>query len=72
MSTVCVVPFSKPSIVATTDDQLDAFDDIDEMIDQNLPSQALGWIIQQKSVLHDKGQLQSFKQKLKGVFQVVL
>ena len=48
MSRVCVVPFSKPSIAATTDDQLDAFDDIDEMIDQNLPSQGFGWIIQQK------------------------
>lgn len=48
MSRVCVVPFNNLSIAATTNDQLDAFDDINEMIDQNLPSQALGWIIQQE------------------------
>lgn len=36
---------SKPSITATTGDQLNVFEDTDEIIDQNLPSQAVGWII---------------------------
>ena len=42
------MPFSMPTIAATTDEQLDAFEQVDDMIDQSTPSQALGWIIQQK------------------------
>lgn len=69
MSRVCVVPFSKPSIAAITDEQLDAFDELDDMIDQSAPSQALGWIIQQKSLLHDKDRLRDMKKRLRGAFQ---
>ena len=47
MSRVCVVPFSMPSIAATMDEQLDAFEQMEDMVDQSAPSQALGWIIQQ-------------------------
>ena len=53
-SRVCVVPFNKPSIFAVTDDQVDAFDDVDELIDENLLCQGLGWIIRQAKLVHNK------------------
>ena len=69
MSRVCVVPFCKPSIAPITDEQDDAFDDIERMIEENLLSQALGWVIKQASTVHNREQLRTMKQKLRRVFQ---
>ena len=65
---MCVVPFSKPSIAAVSADELEAFDEIDEMIDSNLLCQALGWIIKQKGTIHNKQKLRATKQKLLKTF----
>lgn len=69
MSRVCVVPFLKPSITAATDRELDAFDDLDEMIEEGIPTQALGWIIRQKDYLHDNKEARDMKHRLKDTFQ---
>ena len=45
------MPSSKPSITAAMDRELDAFDDLDEMIEERIPTQAFGWIMWQKDHL---------------------
>ena len=35
MSRVCIVPFKKPSIAPVTDDEVDVFDTVEEMIEHN-------------------------------------
>lgn len=69
MSRVSILPFSKPWIAATTDEQQDAFETIDEMMEGHLLSQAIGWIIKQKKVLGDKEELRGMKRKLRSAFQ---
>lgn len=68
-SRVCVVPFCKPAISASNDEQLDAFDDVEEMIEQHLLSSAVGWIIQQTKVVHDREKKRDVKQKLRSMFK---
>ena len=68
-SRVCIVPFSAPMIAASTGDQLAAFDDVLEMVEQNLLSQALGWIIRQATTVCDMEQLWNAMDKLENAFQ---
>ena len=63
------MPFNKPSIAATSDEGLQAFNDLDDMIDENLLSQALGWIIKKRAIINDKAKLRGMKQKLIKAFE---
>ena len=57
------------SIAAASDEGLQAFDDLDDVIDENLLSQALGWIIKQRAIINDKAKLRGMKQNLMKAFE---
>ena len=62
------MPFTKPSITPESDDQVDAFDDLEEMIEAKRLSVAVGWIISMNRKVHDKPALQEVKRSLKSAF----
>ncbi len=68
LSRVCVVPFTKPSISPTTDEQQDAFDDLDDILEGGLLSSVYGWVIQQRRVLEDKERIRDMKRQLRAHF----
>lgn len=69
MSRVCVIPFSKPSIAPESEDQEEAFEIVDELIDNQQLSQAVGWIISLSEAVNSKQQLKEMKEKLRDSFK---
>lgn len=58
------MPFSKPSIAPKSEEQISAFEDLEEMLDDGRLSSAIGWIIRQKEVLGDKQLLKAVRRQL--------
>ena len=64
-----MVPFSKPTVAPQNEEQQEAFDELDEMLEGKNPSNAVCWAIQQGNILVDKAELQEMRRLLKGVFK---
>lgn len=65
LSRVCIVSFSKPSIAPVSDEQQDAFDELDDMICGGVLSSVIGWAIQMGKKLNNKDKLK----KIKGILR---
>ena len=65
---VCIIPFHKPSIVAITPTEQEAFDDLDELLNEGSLSGVLGWLVRQHSVLTDTMKIKQMKLKLSDYF----
>ena len=51
---MCVVPFKWPKVVSETEDQQEAFDKLDDLVDDGKPSSAIHWAIRQHSLLSNR------------------
>lgn len=67
-SGVCTIPFHKPSIVAITPTEQEAFDDLDELLNEGSLSGVFGWMVRQHSVLTDTMKIKQMKLKLNDFF----
>lgn len=68
-SRVCVIPFEKPSIAPSTEERQDAFEDLEDMLADGLPSSAFGWAVAQKALLQDKEAIRDLKSRFRSHFQ---
>ena len=68
-SRVCIIPFTKPSVAPTTEEEHLAFDELEDALDDHDLSKAIAWAIWFKSVLEDKEEIQCIRSLLTGVFQ---
>lgn len=68
-SRVCVIPFTKPSISPTTEEQQLKFDELEDMLVGGELSSLCGWVIKQIAVLEDKEQFKEMRKTLRPFFQ---
>ena len=64
-----MVPFPKPTVAPQNEEQQEAFDELEEMLEEKNPSNAVCWAIQQGHILVDKAELQEMRRLLKGFFK---
>ena len=69
LSRVCVIPFVKPSVDPETEEEHDAYDDIEEILQTNVLSSLIGWVITLGNILRDKGVIKSVKDDLRRHFK---
>lgn len=68
-SRLCIIPFTKPSIAPTTEEQQEAFDELDDILIGGELSSVCGWAIKQKVSLEDKEKFKAMKLTLRPHFQ---
>jgi hypothetical protein len=69
LSRVCILPFKKPTIAPSTDEEQDAFDYLEELIESQAISSSIGWIIRQGNILKDKEEMKSMKSHLRRYYK---
>ena len=57
---------SLPTITPQTEEQQVTFDELDDLLDDGKLSSAIGWAIEQHSVLSDKQEVRLMKKQLQG------
>ena len=58
---MCVVPFSKPSIAPSTDQEQEAFEELEDMLSEGTLSSVCGWAISLEKVLVNKEKVREMK-----------
>ncbi len=64
-----LVPFVKPSTAPVTDEQQDAYNKMDDMIDEGVLSSVCGWAIRQRQIVANKEKLKARKSHLRHHFK---
>lgn len=68
-SRVCKVPFQKPSTAPLDEDRQDAFDELEDLLADGLPSSAVGWAVAQKALLLDRDATRDLRSHFRSHFQ---
>lgn len=68
-SRLCIIPFKKPSIAPTTEDQQTAFDELDDILMSGELSSVCGWAIKQREILEEKDKFKAMKAILRPHFE---
>ena len=63
------MPFSKPSIAPSTDQQQEAYEELEEMLNGGALSSMCGWIISMEKVLTNKDKLKEMKSRVQQHFE---
>ena len=53
-SRVCIAPFKSPAIAPSTEEEQDAFDELDDILTEGTLSTACGWVVRVGQCLHDR------------------
>ena len=61
--------FLKPAVAPVNDEEQEAFDTLDDLLDENKPATAICWAVQQHEMLTDKTELQVMRHLLHGAFK---
>ena len=65
-----MIPFEQPTICPESDEEEDAFDELEDLVSSNRLSAAVGWAIQlRKEVLLNGDRIRGLKRELYGSFQ---
>ena len=68
-SRTCIVPFTMPTVSPQNEEQQEAFDTLDDILEDKQPSAAVCWAIQQHAVVTQKHEIRQMKQSLQGSFK---
>ena len=68
LSRVCVVPFKTPKVAPISEEQQEAYDELDDLLDDGKPSSTIGWAVRQQSLLSKKEPVHQMKKLLHGSF----
>lgn len=68
-SRLCLIPFTKPAVAPVTEDEHLAFDELEDVLEDQELSSAIGWAIQLKSLLVCKEEVRLVKVLLRDSFQ---
>ena len=69
LSRVGIVPFSKPSLAPITDEQQQAYKELEDMLTEGMLSSVCGWAIKQEEKLLNKDEVKEMKALLRPHFQ---
>ena len=64
-----MVPFLTPTVAPQNEVQQEAFDALDEILEEKSPSRAVCWAIKQHKIITDKKELQEVRQLLQGAYK---
>ena len=53
-SRVCIAPFRSPVVAPSSEEEQDAFDELEDMFSEGSLSAACGWVIKVGKILHDR------------------
>ena len=67
-SRVCTIPFSKPAVSPTTEDEHLVFDVLEDAVEDHAFSAAVGWTTPLRSKLLDKEEVRRVRALLAGAF----
>lgn len=62
------MPFKTPKVAPISEEQQEAYDELDDLLDDRKPSSAIGWAIRQQSLLSSKEPVRCMKKLLHGSF----
>uniref|UniRef100_A0A1X7TIA1 Uncharacterized protein n=1 Tax=Amphimedon queenslandica TaxID=400682 RepID=A0A1X7TIA1_AMPQE len=68
-SRVCIVPFIKPSVAPEDDSEHDSYEELEEMLHNDLLSTMMQWVIRIGKILKDKEGVKSIKDELRGSYK---
>lgn len=52
---MCIAPFKSPAIAPSSEEEQDAFDELDDILTEGSLSAACGWVVRLGQCLHNRG-----------------
>ena len=65
---MCIAPFKTPAVSPTTDEEQDAFDELDDMLCEGSLSSSCGWVVKVGRRLHDRPTVREMAARFRSHF----